>query len=222
MRRSSNNTLCLRLIGTIYEMRKLQECASSPRIETSQNKTSKANICEGYADFQNMWSISGVFFIFVLGLYASAAQNMNRQSDGAHDGGPFGITFGPTSIMASRVNASNQIEIFSSGVNAEYKRFFANTVAHFGERIEGRGEWYIRNGGDLVPAPDHTHDEKKTESLFRDNFVALQHQLRNAYPDQSPRVSALHLPGAFNLSTRHSSNRSFFDYSKLGVVTKTG
>lgn len=98
---------------------------------------------------------------------------------------PYGLTFTPTAVVASRFNASGYIELTQIPLGSTYRKFYQHVVDQYDPSTDN----------------DSPNDESGTESLFRTAVVPLTERLRNELGHE-PEYVALFFPSVFSFSAR--------------------
>jgi hypothetical protein len=113
---------------------------------------------------------------------------------------PYALAFGPSGILASRFTSFGEFEVSRYAAGRSYHSYYKDAVKNHGQRIVQYGEWYIRDGQDLVPAPPDTHNETSTASIFRESILQANRDLSKG-PGKDPSYSTLVMASAFNDSS---------------------
>jgi hypothetical protein len=118
------------------------------------------------------------FFLTLYASYGLADMADNLES-------PYGLTFTPTTVIASRFNASGSVELTKAPLGSTYREFYQHAVRNFEMSIDN----------------DPPIDKSEIASLFRTAVVPLTEHLRNKL-GHTPEFAALFFPSVFNFSTR--------------------
>ncbi|KAF2123917.1 hypothetical protein P153DRAFT_303421 [Dothidotthia symphoricarpi CBS 119687] len=143
-----------------------------------------------------MRSLIYVSTITILARYANADKENNLES-------PFGLTFSPTTIFASRLNASGSIEITRYPVSPEYQVYYEDAVYTHG--LQG----------------DKTHDAKSVASMF-DHIISLVTKSLSSQLGHKPEYSTLFLPSVFDRDTLYAATEAVFPDDSLERPLKIG
>lgn len=101
---------------------------------------------------------------------------------------PYGLTFTPSTLVASRFNASGSIELAVSPLGSDYHTFYQNAVQRFDQ-----------------PSHDEQFgDRNQTESIFQNAIKPLTEQLREQL-GYTPEYTAFFFPSVFRPAIRHTA-----------------
>ncbi|CAL8581399.1 hypothetical protein XPA_007093 [Xanthoria parietina] len=90
----------------------------------------------------------------------------------------------------------------------EYQSYYADALANDGVRIQSQGEWYIREGGTLVPAPPELHNTNRSQAIFVDALRKIQEAASEAL--QRPvQIASVSIPQYFNHSSTEAVMEAF-------------
>jgi hypothetical protein len=123
----------------------------------------------------------------------------------------FGLTFTPTSIIASRINANEVIEIIRYPTSTHYLSFYRNTIRN------------IRQHQDLYdnPAFRETKEYNTTVSLFRSAIAPVTHNLHNRL-GLKPTYASLFLPSIFHSNVISAASTAILPAWEEGIETMHG
>lgn len=120
--------------------------------------------------------------VLSLGVFGGLAAISSTQES------PYGLTFTPSTLVASRFNASGSIELARLPLGSDYHTLYQNSVQSFDQ-------------------PDHDEkieDKNHTESIFRNAITLLTEQLRKQL-GYSPEYAAFFFPSVFRPAVRHTA-----------------
>ncbi|CAL8581398.1 hypothetical protein XPA_007093 [Xanthoria parietina] len=120
-----------------------------------------------------------------------------------------GISLGPTYITAAEFTAQQPpVSLNYIKGSQEYQSYYADALANDGVRIQSQGEWYIREGGTLVPAPPELHNTNRSQAIFVDALRKIQEAASEAL--QRPvQIASVSIPQYFNHSSTEAVMEAF-------------
>jgi hypothetical protein len=114
----------------------------------------------------------------------------------------FGLSFGPTTIIASRINSSNTIELTKFAASSEYCAFYGEAVRRFN-----------------VSKTDV--DDASARSIFEESIKPITEALTKRL-GEAPEYSALYAPSVFDYTTRLAASEVVFqDAEYINTHTRT-
>lgn len=113
---------------------------------------------------------------------------------------PWALSFGTSTIIASRLGASGNIDIRKFDASDEYTTYVSDALVNYGKRIQQLATWYLQHGDDLVLAPPDTHNRTTTQHLFKDTVDGIVKELDDGQ-ERDLSYAAFTLPSIFNDSS---------------------
>jgi hypothetical protein len=114
----------------------------------------------------------------------------------------FGLSFGPITIIASRFNSSNTIELTKFAASSEYRAFYGEAVRRFN-----------------VSKTDV--DDTSARSIFEESIKPITEALTKRL-GEAPEYSALYAPSVFDYTTRLAASEVVFqDVEYINTYTRT-
>jgi hypothetical protein len=129
-----------------------------------------------------MQSIIFSLALILLARYGSASTPPNRESR-------FGVLFSPSTIIASRFNASGSIELTKFPASSAYQQYYREAVQN----------------SDL----DHDIDEINAKSIFRNSIQPITETLSKQL-GHAPEYASLFVPSIFDYRTRLAAREVIF------------
>jgi hypothetical protein len=105
--------------------------------------------------------------------------------------GPFGLTFSPTTIFASRFNALGSIEITRYPASSDYQKYYHDAVNNFESETE-------------IDKP-----EADVKAMFHDAFAFVTESLSEQL-GHDPEFSSLFIPSVFQYKVRNAAVDAIF------------
>ncbi|KAL8673307.1 MAG: hypothetical protein Q9168_002269 [Polycauliona sp. 1 TL-2023] len=115
-----------------------------------------------------------------------------------------GISLGPTYITAVQFTAE-QLPVSFTYIKGsqEYQNYQADVLANVGVRIQQWGEWYVRQGASLVPAPPESHNDDRARDIFVGALRNIQEAASKDF--QHPlTIATVSRPEHFNNSSAYA------------------
>ncbi|KAF2829667.1 hypothetical protein CC86DRAFT_367624 [Ophiobolus disseminans] len=123
---------------------------------------------------------------------------------------PFGLSFSPSAILASRFNSSGIIEVTQYPTSPKYQTYYKDAVTSYGETEERRTYDYYESA---------TH--KATIAMFRQIVDPVTLSLTK-YLGHEPTYATLFIPSVFNVDLRTAAIDAVFGEDHLKRPTKYG
>ncbi|KAL8687772.1 MAG: hypothetical protein Q9224_005055 [Gallowayella concinna] len=115
-----------------------------------------------------------------------------------------GVSFGPTYITAAGFTAEQPpIPVARVRGSGAYQAYLRDTLVSEGVRIQSQGEWYIRQGGALIPAPPDTHGFDHAQAIFVDALQTIKRAAIEAV-HHPLEIAAVSRPEHFNESSKQA------------------
>ncbi|KAL8812455.1 MAG: hypothetical protein Q9200_001022 [Gallowayella weberi] len=119
-----------------------------------------------------------------------------------HSLGDLGVSFGPTYITAAEFTAEQlPIPVAYVRGSGAYQAYLRDTLVSEGIRIQAQGEWYIREGSVLIPAPPEPHDFDHAQAIFVDALQTIKKAAVEAV-HHPLEVAAISRPEHFNETSK--------------------
>jgi hypothetical protein len=147
-----------------------------------------------------------LFTTFIILAQCVSAGLLTRDS---HES-PFGITFSPSAVYASRFNSSGVIEVEQYPFSSEYQAYYANAVKSHATRKEKRSLDYRESASHL-----------NAVSMFREITSPITASLKKRL-GHDPTYATLFIPSIFDDEARDAAVEAVLSANHLETATKFG